>query len=169
VTVLTKIAIDYLLRLETADAYRDQVLVLWNRHEENAERLIHVARFACDASFSPKMSKKVANSAVGRILADDDRPGAGYARGLLLLALNKLGKREHREKISEWASVETLKDEQLRLHFLYVFACRGELEEKLRLALVPLVSSDIDLLLRLCSQAQQGKVKRVKKLIAITR
>jgi hypothetical protein len=164
VPVLTKIAIDYLLRLETADACLDQVLELWNRQEESAERLIHVARCLCDASLSPKLSKKIADSAVGRILADDDRPGAGYARGLLLLALNKHGNREHRKKVSQWASVETLKDEQLRLHFLYVFGCRGELEEKLRLALLPLVSSDIGLLLRLCSQAHWGKVKKAQKL-----
>ena len=73
---------------------------------------------------------------------------------------------KHRQKILQWASVESLKDEQLRLHFLYVFTCRDEIDEKLRLALLPLISSDTDLLLRLCAQAKTGKVRKTKKILS---
>src|ERR1700736_3903697 len=145
---LTRFVIDYVLQLDTADEYLDHVLKLWTRRGDNPERLIHFARYLCDASFSSRVSERISDFAVGRVVGDDDRPGAGYARALLLLALHKHGKREHRQKIMRWASVETLKDEQLRLHFLYVFTCRDDLDEKLRLALVPIISSDIDLLLR---------------------
>jgi hypothetical protein len=162
---LTSTVVEYLLQLENADEYLDDVLRLWTREEGNAERLIQVARFVCDASFSSDASKRIADFAVGRVIGEDDRQGAGYARALLLLAVHKHGNREHREKIVAWASVDNLKDEQLRLHFLYVFVCRKELDEKLRSALVPLISSDIDLLLRLCAQALDGKVKRARKIL----
>jgi|GEM_PF-1628007 len=115
---LTDIVTEYLLQLASADEYLDDVLKLWNRQEGNTERLIHFARYLCDASFSPEASKQIADFAVGRVIDDDDRPGAGYARAVLLLALHKHGSRDHRQKILQWASVDTLKDEQLRLHFL---------------------------------------------------
>jgi hypothetical protein len=162
---LTESAIEYLLQLETADECLGEIMRLWNRNEANTERLIHLAKYLCEASFSVEGSKQIADFAVGRITQDDDRPGSGYSRGLLLLALNKHGARVDREKVSEWASVEALKDEQLRLHFLYVFACRKELDKSLRLALVPLLSSDIDLLLRICDQAEAGQVRRVQKIL----
>jgi hypothetical protein len=162
---LTGSIVDYMLHLEKADEYLDDVLKRWNRREESTERLIHFAKYLCDASFSLQTSKRIADFAVGRIAQDDDRPGAGYARGLLLLALHKHGRREHRERILKWATVDTLKDEQLRLHFLYVFICRQELDQKLRLALVQLISSDTDLLLRLCERALAGEVTKVRKIL----
>jgi hypothetical protein len=162
---LTEPVVEYLLQLENADQFIDELLKLWNREEGNTERLIHLARFLCDASFSSKVSERIADFAVGRVLADDDRPGIGYARAVLLLALDKHGKYKHRQKVAQWASVDTLKDEQLRMHFLYVFGCRGELDENLRLALIPLVSSDTDLLLRLCAQASNRKIRRAKKIL----
>ena len=163
---LTPVVTEYMLQLDNADQYLDGVMKSWNRNEGNPERLIHFARFFCDGAFSPELSKRIADFAVGRVVADDDRPGAGYARGLLLLALHKHGNREHRKKILKWASVDTLKDEQLRLHFLYVFTCRDDdLDETLYSSLISLVSSDIDLLLRLCREARNGKVKRAKKFL----
>jgi hypothetical protein len=162
---LTRWIIEYSLHLEKADEFLDEVLKLWNCKEGSTERLIHFARYLCDASFSPRSSERIADFTVGRIVQDDDRPGIGYARGLLLLALHKHGKRRHREMIVKWASVDTLKDEQLRVHFLYVFVCRQELDEELRLALVQLISSDTDLLLRLCERALNGEVARVPKIL----
>jgi hypothetical protein len=163
---ITDAIVEYLLQLENADEFLEEVLKLWNRTEANTERLIHIARFLCDASFSPERSKQIADFAVGRVIDDDDRPGSGYARGLLLLAVHKHGKIGHRQKILRWASVDTLKDEQLRLHFLYVFTCKkDELDEKLRLALVPLISPDIDLLLRLCAKALTGQLSKAKKFL----
>jgi hypothetical protein len=163
---LTDAVIEYMLLLENADEYLDDLLKLWNREEGNTERLIHFARYLCDASFSPEASERISDFAVGRVLDDDDRPGSGYARALLLLALHKHGMYKHRQKILQWASVESLKDEQLRLHFLYVFTCRDEINEKLRLALLPLISSDTDLLLRLCAQAKTGKVRKTKNILS---
>jgi len=48
---------------------------------------------------------------------------------------------------------------------LHVFTCRDELDQALYSALVPLISSDIDLLLRLCTQALKGRVKRAVKIL----
>lgn len=157
--------VEYLLHLENADEYLMPAMALWNRQRENTDRLIHVARFLCDASFSPQRSKEIADFALGRVIQKDDRPGAGYARALLLLALNKHGHRAHREKISEWGSVETLLDEQLRLHFLYIFTCRRELNQKLQATLLSLVSSDTDLLLRLCARAHAAEVTRASQIL----
>lgn len=162
---LTRIVVDYLSQLDSADEYLDDVLRLWTREEGSTERLIHIARFACDASFSSDASKRIADFAVGRVIGEDDRPGAGYARGLLLLAIHKHGNREQREKVLSWASVANLKDEQLRLHFLYVFLCRRELGEGLRSALLPISSSDIDLTVRLCIKALDGNVKKARKIL----
>jgi hypothetical protein len=93
------------------------------------------------------------------------RQGTGYARGLLLLALNKHGKRADREKVAEWASAERLSDPQLRLHFLYVLVCRQELSPELRLALQQLISSDTDLLLQLCDRALAGRATKARRIL----
>ena len=162
---LTESVIEYLLHLENADEYLEDMLKFWNREEGNTERLIHFARFLCDGSFTPQMSERIADFAVGRIIGADDRPGSGYARALLLLALHKHGQRKHREKILAWSSVATLQDEQLRLHFMYVFVCRSELPEILRVPLLQLASSDTDLLLQLCEQAFAAKVHKAKKIL----
>jgi hypothetical protein len=162
---LTESIIEYLLHLENADEYLEDMLKFWNREEGNTERLIHFARFLCDGSFTPQVSERIADFAVGRIIGADDRPGSGYARALLLLALNKHGQRKHREKVLAWSSVATLQDEQLRLHFIYVFFCRDELPESLRVSLLQLGSSDIDLLLQLCERAFAGKVQKATKIL----
>ena len=162
---LTDAVVEYLLHLESADDYLEDLLKFWNREEGNTERLIHFARYLCDASFAPAASERIADFAVGRIIDPDDRPGSGYARALLLLALNKHGQRKHREKVLAWASVATLQDEQLRLHFMYVFVCRNELPENLRVSLLPLISSDIDLLLQLCEKALTRKVRKAAKIL----
>jgi hypothetical protein len=162
---ITDTIIEYLLQLENADKYLDPMMKLWNRNEGDTARLIHISRFLCDASLSPKTSKRIANFAVGWATSEDDRPGAGYARALLLLVVHKHGQRTHRNKLAQWASLDTLKDEQLRLHFLYVFICREELVETLRLALMPFISSDAELLVRLCAQAQSGNVRKAKKML----
>jgi hypothetical protein len=163
---ITDSIIGYVLQLQTADQYLDTVMKLWNRDIENTEQLIHFARYLCDGSFSPGASKRIADFAVGRIIDDNPRPGAGYARGLLLLVIHKHGQRAHREKILRWASVDSLKDEQLRLHFLYVFMCRAELDKALQTTLVSLISSDTDLLIRLCMRADSGQMKRTKKILS---
>lgn len=163
---ITESIIEYVLQLQTADQYLDPVMKLWSRGIENTEQLIHFARYLCDGSFSHQVSKQIADFAVGRVIDDDRRPGAGYARGLLLLVIHKHGQRAHREKILRWASVDSLKDEQLRLHFLYVFMCRGELDKALQATLVSLISSDTDLLIRLCMRADSGQMKRTKKILS---
>jgi hypothetical protein len=56
---LTRLVIDYLLQLDNADEYLDHVLNLWNRREDNPERLIHFARYLCDASFSARMFQRI--------------------------------------------------------------------------------------------------------------
>jgi hypothetical protein len=162
---LTESVIDYLLHLANVDEYLEDMLKFWNREEGNTERLIHFARFLCDGSFTPQVSERIADFAVGRIIGADDRPGSGYARALLLLALHKHGQRKHREKVLAWGSVATLQDEQLRMHFIYVFVCRNELPENLRVSLLQLASSDTDLLLQLCEHAFDGKVRRATKIL----
>jgi hypothetical protein len=162
---ITDAIIEYLLHLENTDEYVHAVMKLWNREEGNTEKLIHIARYLCDGSFSPEASKQIADFAVGRAIQDDRRPGAGYARALLLLVVHKHGQRAHRQKILRWATADTLKDDQLRLHFLYVFVCRKELDETLQATLVSLISSDTDLLLRLCTRAQLGQVKKAQKIL----
>jgi hypothetical protein len=74
---ITETIIEYLLCLENADEYLDAVMKLWSREEGNTERLIHVARYLCDASLSQAVSKRVADFAVGWVTEDDDRHGAG--------------------------------------------------------------------------------------------
>lgn len=93
------------------------------------------------------------------------RSGNGYARGLLLLVLNKHGNRVDRERISRWASAERLTDSQLRLHFLYVFVCREEIAHDLRSTLQQLRSSDTDLLLQLSDRALAGSVANAPRIL----
>jgi hypothetical protein len=121
-------------------------------------RFLSDVRLGCDA-------QRLVGSAVGEILANDDRLGSGYAKSLFLLCLNKYGSRKERERIKEWASVERLQDEQLRLHYFYVFYCRAELDESLERSLRHLDSPDIALLMRFCREAKNGELRRHKSCL----
>jgi hypothetical protein len=162
---LTGVALEYLSKFQRVDAYLDRILRLWNK--ASMEQKIHIAHFLCDGSFSLQSSAQIAQFAVKKVQRPDNCPGSGYAKGLLLLALNKHGQRKHRDKVLSWGSPDTLVDEQLRLHFLYVFACRQELSPELRLTLVQLASSDIDLTLRLCDRALLGKISKRKRMLKL--
>jgi hypothetical protein len=162
---LTGVALEYLSKFQRVDAYLDRILRRWNG--ARMEQKIHIARFLCDGSFSLKSSAQIAQFAVKKVQRPDDCPGSGYAKGLLLLALNKHGERKHRDKLLFNVSPETLVDEQLRLHFLYVFVCRRELSTELRLTLVQLASSDIDLTLRLCDRALLGQISNRKRILEL--
>ncbi len=162
---LTGVALEYLSKFQKVDSYLNRILRRWNT--ARLEQKIHIARFLCDAAFSLQSSTQIAQFVVKKVQRPDDCPGSGYAKGLLLLALNKHGERKHRDRILSWGTPDTLVDEQLRLHFLYVFACRQELSPELRLTLVQLASSDIDLTLRLCDRALQGKISKRKKMLKL--
>lgn len=155
----------YLLHLGNCDAFFDAIMDCWARSSVTPEQRIHLARVLCDASFSLKSSARITNFVVEWIRRRDRRAGTGYARGLLLLALNKHGQRADRQKILNWASPEKLTDSQLRLHFLYVFLCRGEFSPELRLALQQLSSSDTDLMLQLCDRALAGQVRNARRIL----
>jgi hypothetical protein len=162
---LTGNAFSYLRQFHRLDSYLDGAFRLWDR--ANVEQKINIARFLCDGSFSLRACDRIAGFAVRKVKRIDDRPGSGYAKGLLLLALNKHGARRHRDQILAWASPDTLIDEQLRLHFLYIFACRRELPNDLRTTLVQLASSDIDLVLRLSDRAVSGAVTKLRKILKL--
>lgn len=148
----------YLLRFEVAQEELDALMEFCRGNLHGPEPEIHVARFMCEARFAFDASETVAAFAVSRIVVEDTRHGAGYAKALWLLALHKHGKRRHRKQITNWASVAQLEDEQFRLHFLYVlFAC-GELSDDLLDKLRHLSNPDIELTMRLCAAAREGRM-----------
>ena len=126
---------------------------------------IHIAKFISETRFAFDASETIADFATYKIKANDERHGVGHEKGHWLLALHKHGKRRHREQITKWGSVETLAEEQLRLHFLYVFFCCHELESGLMNRLRHFSNPDIDLMLQLCIAAKDGTLTNSKKIL----
>jgi len=93
-------------------------------------------------------------------MAEDIRLGSGYASALLLLCLNKYADKEQREPIRKHLTLDRLQDDQLRLHYLYVFFCRNELDPVLARAARHLDTPDISLMMRLCQDAKDDRLSK---------
>lgn len=157
-----------LLYLRTFEVSEDEMKALFSRWKDpqtNVDRKIEIVKFLCDARFSFDASKHLSDFAVWKIKRKDNHPGDSYPKALLLLLLYKHGKRENRDKITSWASVENLEDEHVRLHFMYVFYCANELSPDLHRKLRHLSSSDIELTMRLCNEAKNGDLQNRKRVL----
>lgn len=120
-----RVAFRYLLDFDLDDAAVKRLSALYGRRTTTIEARIEIARFLGDVRIACDTTELV-NSLIGEILDKDIRMGSGYASSLLLLCLNKHGGKEQRERIRTHLTLERLQDDQLRLHYLYVFFCRGE-------------------------------------------
>ncbi len=159
-------AFTYLLDFDLEEAEVNRLTKIYGHRTTSIETRVEIARFLCDARISCDTSGLI-NSLVGEIMADDIKMGSGYARSLLLLCLNKHGGKEERERIRKHLTLERLQDDQLRLHYLYVFFCRSELDETLSRAARHLDTPDIALLMRLCQDARDGVLTQHKKSLSI--
>jgi hypothetical protein len=148
-------AFSYLLNFELIGPGLNRLVKLYGSETISVETRIEIARFLGDVRISGDTSGLV-NSITGEILDNDIRMGSGYASSLLLLCLNKYGSKEHREKVRARLTLDRLQDDQLRLHHLYVFSCRNEIDEALIRAARHLDTPDIALLMRLCQDALDG-------------
>jgi Reverse transcriptase (RNA-dependent DNA polymerase) len=152
-------AFRYLLKFDLDNAGLDALLAMNGLDTTSVETRIKIAKFFCDVSLKCDINRLMA-SAVGEILRDDIRPGVGYEKSLYLLCVNKYGLKKHRDKIRERLTLENLQDEQLRLHYLYVFFCRSELDDGLERACRHLETPDISLTMRLCRDALDGRLQK---------
>ena len=155
----------YLTDSELAEEEMLRLLNFYGKSTTSIESRMEIARFLCDARLSFDGSQFL-DRIIGEIMVDDIRLGSGFARSLLLLFLNKHGGKQHRERITRHFTLERLQDNQLRLHFLYVFHCRGELNQALVRAARHLDTPDIALLMRLCQDAREGKLSHFAKCVA---
>jgi hypothetical protein len=157
-------AFSYLANFELGENDLKRLIRLYGKRTTPIETRIQIARFWGDVRISNGISGLV-NSLVGEIMDDDIQLGGGYARSLLLLCLNKYGGKEDREKIRTHLTLDRLQDDQLRLHYLYVFFCRDELDESLARAARHLDTPDIALLLRVCHDAKEGRLTKHKECL----
>ena len=160
---LVRPALKYLSLFELSEADVGALLDHYGKSTTSVAMRIELARFLGDARVGAS-SDSLAQASLGNVLEKDKRLGSGYARALSLLCLNKHGGRSHREKVREALSVNDLQDDQLRLHYLYVFRCRGELPGDIERAVRHLDTPDIALTMRLCSDVAKESVKRYAAL-----
>jgi hypothetical protein len=118
-----------------------------------------IARFLGDVRITCDTTALV-NRIVGEIMDEDIRMGSGYAQSMLLRCLNKHGDKEQRDKIRNYLTLDRLQDDQLRLHYLYLFSCRAEVDGALLRAARHLDTPDIALTRR--SRNQTGLVMMSK-------
>lgn len=156
----------YLMDTELNEEEMLRLINFYGKSTTSIESRMEIARFLCDVRLSFDGSKFL-NRIIGEIMVDDIRLGSGFARSLLLLFLNKHGGKEHRERITKHFTLDRLQDNQLRLHFLYIFHCRGELDESLVRAARHLDTPDIALLMRLCQDVKEGKLSHFAKCLAV--
>jgi hypothetical protein len=154
-----RIAFKYLLDFDLDEADVTRLFALYGHRTTTIETRIEIARFLCDVRVGCDTTGLV-NSLVGEIMDEDIRMASGYACSLLLLCLHKHGGKDQRERIRTHLTLERLQDDQLRLHYLYVFFCRGELDEILARSARHLDTPDIALLMRLCLDAREGRLSQ---------
>ncbi len=158
-------ALDYLQRFLVTTAELEALLKLARRRAIEPEPQILIARFVGDARFEEDVSDTIATAAVKRVTAEDARHGAGYAKGLWLLALHKHGERQHRERIVEWATLPHLEDEQFRLHYMYVMFSCGQLDAETTDKLRHLSTPDLELTMRLVEAARDGRFANHREIL----
>jgi hypothetical protein len=139
---------------------------LFSSSVASVELQLEVARTVSDAALAKDVDRdRLATTLVDFICRTDDRHGAGVAKAKALLGMSKYSKRSHRERLLKWASLDTLADEQLRLHFTYVFHSHFELPSNLAAGLRHLRGDDFDLTARICEDARSGRLVKFKSLL----
>jgi hypothetical protein len=161
---LTRAAFRYLMRFALDEEQLAALLAHYGQRGTSIETRIEIARFLCDVPLV-SIPSHFSDAIVGQICEADVRMGNGYARALFLLCLNKYGTKQHREKVRALLTLDALQDDQLRLHYLYVFQCRGELEESTARAVRHLDTTDIGLLMRICHDAIEGRLTKHAKCL----
>ena len=156
----------YLLSKKITRTELSRLLDLWKDPEVDSEQLIGLSRFLCDAEFSSGDSSAVlARFATARIWRSDGRPGASYARALLLLILFKHGDRRQRDRVFKEGMLARITDPQIRHHFLYIFTATGDLDEHSLNKMRPIRDSDVELTFRVCNDAKAGALKQHTALL----
>ena len=163
---ITDHVLRYLSSKKITRAELSKLLDLWKDPEVDSEKLIGLSRFLCDAEFSSGDSSGVlASFATARICRSDSRPGASYARALLVLILFKHGNRRQRDLVFKWGMATRITDSQIRHHFLYIFTATGDLDEDSLNKMRPIRDSDVELTFRICNDAKMGSLKEHAALL----
>lgn len=163
---LQRAALKYLRRFAVTEPELSTLVKYFGGFATPTEAQIEVARFLCDALLEKsELGGAIVNLSLGQLMSTRPREGSGYARALLLLALNKHGDKAARTRVRESLTIDRLDDDQLRLHYLYVFKCRKELEPGLESAARHLDTPDIALAMRLCDDALGGRLTRHGELL----
>ncbi len=160
--ILARQIIRYLSQYELDDNRLRLLLEECGGPLTSIETRIQIAKCFGDARLavpSAQPTRRLVESAIGEILSADDRLGSGYEKALFLLVVNKHGTRSDRERARTALTFETLQDDQLGLHFLYVFHGRDELAADLSRALRHLDTTDIALVMRLSEDAADGSLQ----------
>jgi hypothetical protein len=164
-SILAGHALDYLAMFDVSRGEATSLLDFVKHNRPSIEPEIKLARFFGDAVFAETVSEEIANMAILRIEAEESDHGVGYAKGLWLLALHKHGRRVHRDRVRDWATLARLVDEQFRLHFSYVFSCLDGISPGLVEPLKVLSTSDIEFAVRLCRDAAAGTLRNREKIL----
>lgn len=159
---IQRVAYSYLLNFDLDAESLNALLDFYGERTTSVESHIELARFLGDVRINADYSRLI-NVVTGEIMAEDIRLGSGYASALLLLCLNKYADKEQRDRIRMHLTLDRLQDDQLRLHYLYVFFCRGELDLTLARAARHLDTPDISLMMRLCQDAKDGRLSQHAK------
>ena len=159
---LTGHALRFLQTFEIRPMELNGLLAFWPK--AFASQRIEIAKCLCDARFNFEASRTLSKFAVGRITQQNEEYAAGYLKGLLLLLLNKHGDREDRDRVLSWASEVEFVDEQLLLHYFYVFFCNEELDEEFLHKMHHLWNSDLGLTILLCRNGKDGRLSKQKEV-----
>jgi len=162
---LLRAAVKYIRAFELDDNDVARLFAFTGQTTTSIEAQIEIARLLCDARIMGD-AQSIVRSATHHVLMDDVRLGSGYARALFLLCVHKYGDKDARDKIRNALGIERLQDDQLRLHFLYVYYCRNELDEAVARAVRHIDTPDIALLMRVCEDARRGKLVKHAKCLA---
>ncbi len=163
---LLKPALKYLAQYPIPEAELLRLTKFYGEYTTSSEARIELAKFFCDVRLlEPASPRTLLNLATGQLMSDDPRLGGGYARALLLLALNKYGAKAERDRVRQHLTIDRLQDDQLRLHYLYVFKTRRELDNAVANAARHLDTPDISLTMRLCEDALAGRLTKHAELL----
>ena len=157
-------AMRYLAGFDLGKNHVSQISAIVNRTDLDLEAAIAIARVCADGRFAMACSRELAELSLKQIFRDDlSTPGIGYLKAQWLLVLDKHGNRRQRNQGLEY-SPDGL-DEQWQLHYALVAIANDEVGKRPAGGLVPLGTSDYQLLLRLCWAARRGTLKKPRQVL----
>lgn len=160
---VARVALRYLVTFDLTEEELRELLIL-AKDDLDMETAICLATSILDARIDPAWSGIVVDTALGQLRRRINHHGTGYLKAQWLLVVHKYGARRDRDQLRSLGP-NLVDDSQWRLHYLYVAIATGTMKIADAGTTSTLANSDIQLAVRLCSAAKDGRLVRRDRVL----